>query len=219
MTTNSAAIPGAPTVESERATLPPREISRSSLLTHLLGAKAPGWWGMVFLILNESVLFASLIASNFYLRFNAPIWPPQGMDRPELLLPGIGTVLLVSSSIFMALAEAGIRKGNQARLRMGLAISFLLSAAFIGVQLLEYSHTPFTPQQNVYGALFFGITGLHGLHVLIGVIANGAVQVRAWSGFFSVDRHLAVQNVALYNHFVDAVWIVVFISLYLSVYV
>lgn len=174
---------------------------------------------MVFLILNEAVLFASLIASNFYLRLNAPRWPPQGMDRPELLLPGIGTVLLIGSSIFMGLAEAGIRKGDQNRLRRSLAVSFVLSAIFLGVQMLEYSRTTFTPQQNVYAALFFAITGLHGIHVLIGVLGNAAVQVRARGGFFTAERHLAVQTVALYNHFVDAVWIVVFVSLYLSIYV
>jgi heme/copper-type cytochrome/quinol oxidase subunit 3 len=172
---------------------------------------------MVFLIVNEAVLFASLLASNFYLRFNAPLWPPQGIDRPELTLPVIGTVLLVSSSIAIAIAEAGIRKGDQRRLRVGLAVSFLLSAAFLGVQLFEYSRITFTPQLNVYTALFFGITGLHGLHVLVGLIANGVVQVRAVSGYFTAERHMAVQNVALYNHFVDVVWIFVFASLYLAV--
>lgn len=187
--------------------------------TQLLGAKAPGWWGTVFLVVNEAVLFASLIASYFYLRFNSLVWPPQGIEQPELVLPIIGTVLLVSNSFFTSFAEAGIRKGNQGRLRLGLALSFAAGAIFLGVQLLEYSRTPFTPQLNVYTALFFGITGLHGLHVLVALLVNFVVQVQAWLGYYTPQRHLGVQNLGLYTHFVDAVWLVVFVSLYLSVHV
>jgi len=194
------------------------EPSTRKLPIHLLGRQAPGWWGMVFLIVNEAVLFASLLASNFYLRFNAPQWPPAGIDRPELLLPIIGTILLVSSSVFMARAESGIRRGNQLQLRRGLLISFLLSAGFLVVQLVEYSQEKFTPQTDVYAAIFFAITGLHGMHVLIAVIANAVVQVRASNGYFTSERHLAVQNLGLYSHFVDAVWIFVFLSLYVAVY-
>lgn len=185
---------------------------------HLLSARAPGWWGTVFLIVNEAVLFASLIASYFYIRFNTLVWPPQGIEQPELVLPIIGTVLLIANSVFVSFAERGIQHGNQSRLRLGLALGFIASALFIGVQLLEYSRTPFSPQLNVYTALFFGITGLHGLHVLVGLVASAVVQVQAWLGYFTAERHLAVQNVGLYLQFVDVVWLVVFVSLYLSVH-
>ncbi len=185
---------------------------------YLLGARAPGWWGTVFLIVNEAVLFASLIASYFYIRFNTLVWPPQGIEKPELTLPIIGTVLLVSNSLFVTFAEGGIQRGNQSRLRLGLALSFVAGVVFIGVQLLEYSQLPFRPQMNVYTALFFGITGLHGLHVLVGLAASAVVQVQAWLGYFTAERHLAVQCVGLYLHFVDVVWLVVFVSLYLSVH-
>jgi heme/copper-type cytochrome/quinol oxidase subunit 3 len=186
---------------------------------YLLSARAPGWWGTVFLIVNEAVLFASLIAGYFYIRFNTLVWPPQGIEKPELTLPIIGTVLLLANSLLVGVAEGGIRRGDQSRLRMGLGLGFLCGVAFLAVQVFEYSRLPFTPQLNVYTALFFGITGLHGLHVLVGLIASAVVQAQAWLGYFSEDRHLAVQCVGLYLHFVDVVWLVVFVSLYLSVHV
>ena len=215
MTSNNAVLPAIDSASAEPHAL---SITPDKRPIALMGRKAPGWWGIVFLIMNEAVLFAALLASDLYLRFNAPVWPPPGIDRPELILPLIGTVLLVSSSFVIAGAESGIRKGDQQRLRVGLLISSLLSAAFLVVQAIEYSRTTFTPQQNAYTALFFGITGLHGMHVLIGVIANIGIQVRTAGGHFTADRHLGVQQVVLYSHFVDVVWIFVLIVIYLSVY-
>jgi heme/copper-type cytochrome/quinol oxidase subunit 3 len=174
---------------------------------------------MVMLILTEATLFGALISAYFYLRFAAPVWPPAGIGRPELILPGIGTVVLLSSSIPMHLADRGIRAGNLQRLRIGLLISFVLGAIFLGIQAAEYMRSEFAPWTNAYGSLFFTITSFHGLHVLGGLLLNAATQVLAWQGHFSQRRHAGVQNVALYWHFVDAVWIVVFASLYLSPYV
>src|SRR5207302_430501 len=83
---------------------------------------------------------------------------------------------------------------------VGLAGSFLLGGAFLALQAVEYSHKPFSPQANAYAALFFTITGLHGAHVLAGLLMNAVVQVRVWLGHFTAQRHLAVQNVGLYWH-------------------
>jgi heme/copper-type cytochrome/quinol oxidase subunit 3 len=180
------------------------------------GSRSTGWWGMVMLITNEAILFASLLASYFYIRVNSPVWPPNGIDRPELLLPAINTIILVSSSFFMHWAQSGIRQGNQQRLRAGLAGGFVLGLIFLGIQLYEYSQSKFAPSANVYASLFFAITGLHGLHVFAGLLMNAYVQVRAGLGHFNATHYGAVENAALYWHFVDAVWIFVFVSLYIS---
>jgi len=183
---------------------------------YVTGSRAIGWWGTALLIANEAVLFASLIAGYFYLRFNSPIWPPRGNEPPELPLPLLMTMLLLASSAAMMIAERGIQHGNRARLRLGLAAAFVLAAIFISLQALEYSRTAFTPQQNSYTALFFTITGLHGLHVLVALLANLVLQIQAGFGYFNQTRHQAVQSVSLYWHFVDVVWIVVLFTVYLS---
>lgn len=177
---------------------------------------APGGWGMVLFIVTEASLFASLIAGYFYLQSNASEWPPDGMPDPELLLPLIGTALLLGSSLPMWWADRSIARGDSVGLRLGLLLGFLLGAAFLGVQVFEYSRKTFDIDTNTYGSLFYTITGLHGLHVLIGLLMNLYVQVRAWLGHFTARRRLAVQNAVLYWHFVDAVWIVILATVYFS---
>ena len=195
------------------------EIERS-LPRHVHGGRSFGWWGMVWLIATEATLFASLLASYFYLRFrNGVEWPPDGLPHPELELPLIMSAILLSSSIPVHLAESGIKKGNVALLKWGLAIGFALGAIFlvltVGVEWPETAHE-FTPRTNVYGSLFFTITGFHAMHVLVGLAMSLWAQVRAWKGAFDADRHVTIQNFTMYWHFVDTVWVFVFLTLYLS---
>ncbi|HLH24424.1 MAG TPA: cytochrome c oxidase subunit 3 [Chloroflexota bacterium] len=180
------------------------------------GSHATGWWGMGLLILTEGALFACLLFSYFYARTTAPAWPPVGIDKPDLTLPAPMTGLLLLSSVAMWWGERGIRQGSRGQLMAGLAISFALGGTFLALQGIEYSHKTFSLQTNVYGSLFFTITGFHGAHVLAGLIMSAVVQLRAWLGHFSAQRHLAVQNMGIYWHFVDVIWLAVFASLYLS---
>src|SRR5688572_16240015 len=96
------------------------EVRTSNLPHETEGPRSFAWWGMVWLIATEATLFASLIASYFYLRFRyGPEWPPGGIEAPTLELPLIMSAILLSSSIPVHLAEAGIKKGNQLRLKYG----------------------------------------------------------------------------------------------------
>ncbi len=190
------------------------------LAEHAHGPRAFGWWGMVWLIATEATLFAALIASYFFVRFRSgPVWPPDGIDKPELALPIIMSVILLSSSIPVHFAEAAIEKGDQAGLRWGLLGGFVLGAAFfvitLAVEWPEKLHE-FTPATNAYGSLYFTVTGFHLSHVAVGLLISAWAQVRAWRGAFSADRHLTIQNFTMYWHFVDVVWIFVFATIYLS---
>ena len=190
------------------------------LAVHYEGPRAFGWWGMVWLIATESALFGMLIASYFYLRFRyGPVWPPDGIEKPELSLPLVMTAILWSSSIPVHIAERGIRRGRQRALRWGLALGFLLGATFlfmtVAVEWPEKLHE-FTPRTNAYGSLFFTITGFHASHVAVGLAFSAWTQVRARHGAFDETRHLTVQNFALYWHFVDVVWAFVLSAIYLS---
>jgi heme/copper-type cytochrome/quinol oxidase subunit 3 len=193
---------------------------REEIPHHVSGARSFGWWGMVWLIATEAMVFGSFLVSYFYIRFtSSPEWPPGDIPKPELALPLIMTAILWSSSIPVHLADRAIRKGNRTALKVGLALGFVLGAVFLALQIgIEYPEVlhEFTPRTNAYGSLFFGLTGLHGLHVLVGLLLSGWVQVRAWRGAFDEHRHVTVQNFAMYWHFVDAVWAMVLFTIYLS---
>lgn len=182
--------------------------------------KAPGYWGMWMLIFTEAVLFSILLTSYFFIRFRHTEWPPQGIGDPKLFLVLIMTPILLLSSVPMHWADLAIRKGRVGQLKAGLLLAFLMAAAFLSLQGVEYEETlrEFTPRTDVYGSLFFAITGFHGIHVFVGLVMNAWLQVYAWRGMFTAERHLPVQVVTLYWHFVDVVWVFILVSLYLSPY-
>ena len=186
---------------------------------HGVGPRTFAWWGMVWLIATEATLFALLLASYFYLRFRSPEWPPHPIEPPKLVLPAIMTAILWSSSIPVHIAEKAIEKGLQRRLRMALAVGFVLGLTFLVITLgLEWPETAkeFTPRTNSYGSMFFTITGFHLSHVVVGLSVSLFTQVRAWQGAFDEKRHVSVQNFVMYWHFVDIVWFFVLLSVYLS---
>lgn len=186
---------------------------------HGVGPRSFAWWGMVWLIATEATLFALLLASYFYLRFRSPEWPLEHIEAPALELPLVMTAILWSSSIPVHIAEKGIEKGQQGRLRWGLALGWLLGAAFfvitVGIEWPETLHE-FTPRTNAYGSMFFTVTGFHLSHVLVGLSVSAFTQVRAWQGAFDEMKHVSVQNFAMYWHFVDIVWLFVLLSIYVS---
>ena len=181
--------------------------------------RSPGWWGMVFLVATEAMFFTILLTSYWYLRFrHGPVWPPDGIAKPDLFLVGIMTPILLLSSAPMHWAELGIRKGRVWQLRLGLVLTFVLGATFLTLQSIEYLSKvkEFTPRTDVYGTLFFTITGFHGFHVFVGLVMNVWLQYYTWRGRFGAEQHLPVEVVALYWHFVDAVWIFIFATIYVS---
>jgi heme/copper-type cytochrome/quinol oxidase subunit 3 len=178
--------------------------------------RSVGWWGMVVVIATEGTIFLGLLSTYFFLRASSPRWPPTGVEAPDLPLISVFTVVLLASSLPIFWAEAGIARGKQGRLRAGLLISFLLGAAFLGNQIYEYNHLAFGWTDHAYASIFWTTTGLHGLHVLGGLLISLVIQAKAWTGKLSAEHHESMQVFSLYWHFVDAVWIFVFSSLYLS---
>ncbi|MBV9121117.1 MAG: heme-copper oxidase subunit III [Chloroflexi bacterium] len=185
------------------------------LPTHVSGATAPGYWGVISLIATEAALFGSLIFGYFYLASGSPQWPPLGLKPPDIYHGVHGTILLFTSSIPMTWADLSIRRGKTFQLMVALAITMTEAAFFLGLELLDYAASDFGPQENAYASLFFTITGIHALHVFIGILLMSGLLIRAWCNHFTAKRHMAVQNVALYWHFVGAVWAVIFSSFWI----
>lgn len=170
--------------------------------------------GLTLFIMSEAVLFANLIAAYLYLRFTNAQWPPEGTPELELVLPAINTVILIASGVPMHLAHKAAERGDRRTLLWGLVATLAMGIVFIAGQGWEYTHAGFTPQTNVFGSTFFTLTGFHGAHVLVGLTFLAVVLVLSLRGRFSMQRHFPVEAAALYWHFVDAVWVVLFAVLY-----
>lgn len=197
----------------------PTRPAAAQLPLNLNDRRAPLWWGMVGLITIEAVLFASLIASYFYLRFYASEWPIGGISRPKLLLPSIGALVLIVSSGPMFWADASIKKGNVRSLMIGQALSFVLGVTFLGLKFVEYRAYDYNWATNAYGSIVWTIVGFHSAHVMTVLLKIAVVFTAAARGYFSAERNLGVRINGLYWHFVVVVWIPLFFTLYLSHYV
>jgi cytochrome c oxidase subunit 3 len=180
-----------------------------------LPTKKLGMW--VFLC-SEVMFFTGLIGGYIVLRFGAPMWPVPGTIL-NVPLTGFNTFLLICSSVTMVLALSSIQKGNAARMKQYLLATTLIGACFLSVQVIEYHHLlfeqHFTPSASLFGSVFFTTTGFHGFHVLCGVICMSFVTIKAFRGKYTQADHEGVENIGLYWHFVDLVWIILFTVIYL----
>jgi cytochrome c oxidase subunit III len=190
----------------------------AALPVKVSGSRHPLWWGMVMLIVIEIMVFGSLIVSYFYLKAGSLEWPPGGIDKPELLLPTINLFVLIISGGTMYWADSGIKKGDQRRLKIGLAVSWLLMALFLTLKVVEYAGLDYRWNTNAYGSIVWTITGFHSAHIISVLLKTMIVFALAWQGYFNADRRLGVQINGLYWQFVVIIWIPLYATLYLSPY-
>lgn len=200
---------------NETAVIPLLRTPAPSLPVGTMGRHASGWFGVWFVVATEGALFLYLLFSYFYTTAQAQgAWPPDG--PPSLKLSSVNTVILISSSIAFWWGERGIRRGNARHALFGLIGSFALGATFAGLQLVEWHGQPFSFSTHLYGSLFFTITGFHFAHVVVGLMVLASLAIWTALGYFDQIRHAPIPIGGIYWHFVDAVWIAVFSSLYLA---
>ena len=171
--------------------------------------------GMLLFIISEIMIFGAFFTAYFFLRVvNNDPWPARGEELP-VLIAGINTAILLSSSLTLHWALVSIKNGNRFGLKAGMLTTFLLGLAFLTIQINEYVHVGFSPSDSAQGSIFYGLTGLHGAHVFIGLCLLAMVTVRAFRGHFSPEHHQGVEVPGIYWHFVDVMWIVVYTTIYL----
>jgi heme/copper-type cytochrome/quinol oxidase subunit 3 len=182
-----------------------------------IDTRASGWWAMIFVLFTEAALFAYLLFSYFYIAVQphaAGTFPQGGMPSMGLALPN--TFILLASSGAVAWAQLNIEHDNSRRLTLGLAGGAILGLIFLGIQYLEWAEKPFSIASSPYGSVYFTITGFHMVHVAVGMLALIVLSVWSALGYFNRVRYAPIHIGALYWHFVDAVWLVIFFTFYIT---
>jgi cytochrome c oxidase subunit 3 len=185
------------------------------------GGMDPALLGMMLFIASEVMFFAALFAAYFNASATLPVWPPEGYEH--ILQPWpiavVATTILIISSFTMQWGTSRIRKGDRTGLNRAVAVTLALGVTFLGIQLYDYyeliTHEQFTIDSGDYGTLFYTMTGFHGAHVLGGVVGLTVILSRGLAGQFTRRHHVAVEAVHYYWHFVDIVWVLLFLVLYI----
>jgi cytochrome c oxidase subunit III len=199
-------------------------------------------WSMAWFILSEAMFFGAFFSALFYLRFHAVPelasgdtavlwpgfkggWPTTGPGIDEAVrpmqawgIPSINTAILLTSAATLTWAHHGLLKGARGQLKLGLCLTIVLGFLFLGLQANEYyrayTQLGLTLASGAYGATFFLLTGFHGLHVAIGATMLCVIFGRSLRGDFTPDDLFAFQAAAWYWHFVDVVWLLVYLLVY-----
>ena len=171
--------------------------------------------GMLLFIVSEVMVFGAFFTAYFFIRVVAgdQWFPFQGHKLP-VAVAGVNTAILLSSSVTMHWAETSIKNGNRFGLKAGILSTFLLGCTFLFVQINEYAHIGFAPHDFAQASVFYGLTGLHGAHVFVGLTLLAMVVVRSFRGHYSPEEHRGVEVPGIYWHFVDVMWVVVYSSVY-----
>ena len=181
------------------------------------GKRSSGWWGVCALIVTEASLFGYLLFSYFYLASQSEQqWPPEGL--PKLGIGSVNTIILIASSVLVWASERCIKLAQPVRSRYLLTGGIVLGILFVTIQMHEWGAKSYGMTSNIYGALYFTITGFHMLHVIVGLIILSLLLLWNCLGYFNPQRFVAVKIGGLYWHFVDVVWLFVFTTIYLTPY-
>ena len=172
------------------------------------------WWGVLLLVATEAALFGAMIASYFYLRFQAVHWPPIGVPEPKVLAPTLLTLVLVCSSVPAAAAASAARRRQAGRASTALVTTAALAALYAAGTLVllvqEWHHAPAT--KDAYDSLFFTIQGAHVAHVAAGVLVNLFLLATIARGRISQYRLNGIWAMSLYWHFVNALAVLVLLT-------
>jgi cytochrome c oxidase subunit 3 len=175
-------------------------------------------FAMLLFLGSEVATFGAGFVYYFFIRAGA--WPPGNLPHLVSSLVLVNTAILVASSFTLHFAHVALRQGKRNRFLALLATTLALGVVFIGGQALEYYefivNEKFTIAEGAFGSAFYGLTGLHGLHVSLGAVLLGIVLVRALRGQYSADRHTSVSTASMYWHFVDVVWVFLVVVLYVG---
>jgi heme/copper-type cytochrome/quinol oxidase subunit 3 len=176
--------------------------------------------GFKLFIISEVMFFFGFFWAYFYFALDPPVWidctwPPKGIPIINpLKFPLLNTMILVTSGVTITVAHLALRLGRRQESLKQIALTLALGVCFTGIQVMEYAKANFFISDGIYGSCFYMLTGFHGLHVIIGSIFIAVCWVRHYLWHFTARRHLGFLCAIWYWHFVDVVWIFLYIFVY-----
>jgi len=176
--------------------------------------------GVLLFIVSEVMFFFAFFFAFFYVSLNPSpaiggVWPPFLFETLNAFgVPFLNTVILLTSGATITVAHEAIIGGSKTHAVLSLIATVILAVIFTSLQVLEYTTSAFTISDSVYGSTFFMATGFHGFHVLIGTIFIAVCLFRLLADHFTTQHHCGFEAAAWYWHFVDVVWLFLFISIY-----
>nr|UEK25851.1 cytochrome c oxidase subunit III [Pachygrapsus fakaravensis] len=177
-------------------------------------------WGMILFIVSEVLFFFSFFWAFFHSSLSPTVeigmaWPPKGIQPfNPFQIPLLNTTILLSSGASVTWAHHSIMESNYTQSIQSLGITIVLGVYFTLLQAFEYIEAPFTIADSVFGSTFFVATGFHGLHVIIGTSFLAVCFIRLYKCHFSSNHHLGFEAAAWYWHFVDVVWLFLYVFIY-----
>ncbi len=212
-----AGKPGKPRAKAGRALLPGAPSPVGDFRSAEEGRRT-SFVGMVMALGSWTMLFASLLFAYAVLRLRAASWPPDGVARLPRILPGVNTLVLVMSSVALSFGVKPRTRERQGTLARSLGLTLGLGSLFLALQLAVWIplwRGGFTIASGVYGSVFYGLTTFHALHVVAGLIALAVLLPKARRGVYVSGRQSPVRLTAMFWHFMDAVWVVMYVTIYL----
>ncbi|MEA5577172.1 heme-copper oxidase subunit III [Anabaena sp. UHCC 0451] len=171
-------------------------------------------FGFIVFLLSESVIFLSFFAGYIIYKTTTVNWLPAGVSGLEVTTPTINTIILVSSSFVIYFAERCLQRDNLPGFRLFLLATIAMGSYFLYGQYVEWSELEFGFTSGTFGGMFYLLTGFHGLHVFTGILLQLMILIRSFIPGNYDTGHFGVNSTSLFWHFVDVIWIVLFILIY-----
>ena len=170
--------------------------------------------GFIIFLCSESIIFLAFFAGYIILKLTAPQWYPEGVSGVAVKMPLINTIILVSSSFVIYFAEKYLHNKNLSGFRIVWLITMLMGSYFVYGQYVEWSELTFKLDSGLFGGMFYLLTGFHGLHVITGIALMGLMLIRSFIPGNYENGEMGVESVSLFWHFVDVIWILLFLLIY-----
>ena len=170
--------------------------------------------GFIIFLCSESIIFLAFFVGYSLLKITSPEWLPEGVEGLETRMPLINTVILVSSSFVAYLAERYLHRENLWGFRAMWLLTMAMGSYFVYGQYVEWSELKFSLSSGVFGGTFYLLTGFHGLHVITGILLMGLMLARSFRVNNYAKGDMGVTAVSLFWHFVDVIWIILYVLIY-----